>query len=104
MVVGVIILGVVGIVLVILGHLLWKKEKISLLHSYHYDKVLEEDKKAFCTLSGLGVLMVGVGILTTGLIMGFTDSAWSFIEFAIGFVAGIALLIYAGIRYNWYRN
>lgn len=104
MIVGVMILSIVGIILVIMGYLLWKKEKISLLHSYHYDKVSEEDKKAFCTLSGLGVLMVGVGILTTGLIIAFTDSAWSFIAFAIGFVAGIGLLIYAGIRYNWYRN
>lgn len=53
MIIGSIILGLVGIVFVILGYLIWKKEKISILHDYHYDKVSEVDKKAFCTLSGL---------------------------------------------------
>ena len=31
--------GLVGIVLIVLGWLIWKKEKISLLRDYHIDKV-----------------------------------------------------------------
>ena len=95
-----IILGLVGFVLVILGYLIWKKEKISLLHSYHYDKVSEENKKIFCMLSGVGVLIIGMGILMTGIIIGITDSPWSFMAFATGFVVGLIMLIYAGARYN----
>ena len=98
--IGAIIVGLIGIVLVVLGYLLWKKERISLLHSYHYDKVSEEDKKAFCAISGIGVITVGIGLLITGIAIGITDSAWSFIAFAIGFFVGISLLIYAGVRYN----
>ena len=98
--IGSIILGLVGIVLIVLGYLVWKKEKISLFHDYHYDKVSVEDKKAFCIISGIGVVIIGIGILITAIIIGITDSAWSFIAFAMGFVAGLILLIYAGIRYR----
>ena len=52
-----IILGLVAISLIVLGYLIWKKEKISLLHEYHYDKVLEEDKKAFCWRLYLSVFL-----------------------------------------------
>lgn len=99
-IVGMIIICVIGTICTILGYLMWKKEKISLLHSYHYDKVSEGDKKAFCTLSGIGIFLIGLGLLITGVIIGITDSALSFIAFAIGFIAGLMMLIYSGIRYN----
>ena len=97
---GSIILGIVGIILVVLGYLIWKKQKISLLHSYHYDKVQAEDKKAFCTISGIGIVIIGMGILLTAVVVDRIHSMWSFIPFAIGFVSGLIMLIYAGIRYN----
>ncbi len=83
-----------------LGCLMWKKEKITLLHSYHYDKVSPSDKKVFCKISGWGVIFIGIGLLVTAIIIGITDSALSFIAFALGFVVGLALLIYAGTKYN----
>lgn len=92
--------GIVGIIFIVLGYFIWKKEKISLLHSYHYDKVSEEDKKVFAMLSGLGVLIIGISLLLTAVIVGITDSAKSFIAFAAGFVVGISFLIYAGVKYN----
>ena len=98
--IGSIITGLIGIVFCAVGYLIWKKEKISLLHDYHYDKVAPEDKKAFCTLSGWGVLSIGIGLLITAVIIGLTDSAWSFLAFAAGIAAGLALLVYAGKKYN----
>ena len=98
--VGAIIVAVIGIVFITLGYLLWKKEKITLLHSYHYEKVSPSDKKAFCKISGWGVTSIGIGLLVTAVIIGITDSALSFIAFALGFVAGLVLLIYAGAKYN----
>ena len=98
--VGSIIVAVIGIVFVALGYLMWKKEIITLLHSYHYDKVLPSDKKCFCKISGLGVIFIGIGLLVTAIIIGITDSALSFIAFTLGFVMGLVLLIYAGVKYN----
>ena len=95
-----ILVGLVGFVLIILGYMVWKKEKISLFHDYHYDRVSEEDKKAFCTISGIGVVLIGIGLFITSIIIGITDSMWSFIPFVIGFVAGLIMLIYSGIKYN----
>ena len=98
--VGAIIVAVIGIVFITLGYLMWKKEKITLLHSYHYDKVSPSDKKVFCKISGWGVISIGIGLLVTAAIIGITDSALSFIAFALGFVVGLVLLIYAGAKYN----
>ena len=98
--VGAIIVAVIGIVFVTLGYLMWKKGKITLLHSYHYDKVSPSDKRIFCKISGLGVIFIGIGLLVTAIIIGITDSALSYIAFALGFVVGLVLLIYAGVKYN----
>ena len=98
--VGSIIVAVIGIVFITLGYLTWKKEIITLFHSYHYDKVSPSDKKCFCKISGLGVIFIGIGLLVTAIIIGITDSALSFIAFALGFVVGLVLLICAGVKYN----
>ena len=100
MITALFIVSITGIVFCLLGYLIWKKQRITLLHDYHYDKVSEKDKEAFCALSGKGVLTIGVSLLITAIIIGITDSPWSFIVFAIGFVAGMRMLIMAGNRYN----
>lgn len=93
-------ISILAIVFIHLGYLVWKKEKITLLHSYHYDKVSSHDKKVFCKISGWGVIFIGIGLLITAIIIGITNSPLSFIAFAIGFIFGLALLIYAGVKYN----
>ena len=100
MILAAIILGLVGIILIIFGYLIWVKKKISLLHDYHYNKVAEEDKKAFCTLSGIGVLIIGAGLCLSAVLAVIMDSPISMIPFGVGFVAGIVVLIYVGVRYN----
>ena len=100
MILGATITGAVGILCLVLGYLIWIKEKITLLHNYHYSRVKEDDKKAFCRLSGIGVIAVGIGALVSAVLILITDSALSFIGFGIGFAVGIAMLIYAGRKYN----
>lgn len=98
--IGSIILGLVAVVLIVMGYQVWKNEKITLFHDYHYDKVAEEDKKAFCTISGIGIFIVGMGMLISAVLVGIIDSMWSSIPFAAGFVFGLIMVIYAGIKYN----
>ena len=99
MILGSIVLGLVGALLIIIGYLIGVKEKINLLHDYHYAKVKQEDKKVFCTLCGIGLALIGVGILISGVIFLLTESLLSFIGCAIGFTLGIAIIIYAE-KYN----
>lgn len=77
-------IGVFALVFIYLGCLMWKKEKITLPHNYHYDKVSLSDKKVFCKISGWGVIFIGIGLLMTAIIIGITDSALSFIAFTLG--------------------
>ncbi len=100
MIIGAAVCAFVGAVCLILGWLLWKKERITVLHDYHYDKVTKENKKAFCTLSGIGLTVVGIGLIVTAVLLVLTGSVLSFLAFAAGFTAGIALLITAGVKYN----
>ena len=95
-----IIFGVVGMLLLVFGLLIWKKQRISLLHDYHYDKVKEEDKEVFCKWSGIGVCLIGLGILVAGVVAFLTESPLSMLVFGAGFVVGLGMLIYAGVRYN----
>lgn len=95
-----IILFLVGTAFVIVGWLIWKKEKITLIHNYHHDKVSEEDKGAYTALTGKGALIIGAGIIVTGLVDLITGTGWGWIVFGISFSAGLALMITAGLRYN----
>ena len=97
---GAILIGGFAVLFFVLGYLVWIKEKITLFHSYHYDKVAEENKKAFCKISGIGLIVIGMGVLSAGIICGATGVAWGAIAVAIGFLIGLAMLIYAGVKYN----
>ena len=99
-IIGIVIIGVIGILLIILGFLLWKKEMITLLHNYHVDKVTPENRKAFCKQSGIGLIVIGTGLLLTGVSLARTDSAYSFIWFASSFLVGLIMMIASGTKYN----
>lgn len=70
------------------------------MHDYHIDKVSAENKTAFCKMSGIGLIVIGIGLLITAVLLGVTDSAYSFLCFAVCFAIGLALLIAAGVKYN----
>ena len=99
-----IIIGVLfmllSLVFIRLGWLIWKKQKMDLIISYHCDKVIEENKQAYCMLSGIGVFIMGVCFGFSGICTAFLQSVYIFIPITVGFALGIALLAAAGIKYN----
>ena len=100
MIVGVLVTGGTGLLIAWLGWLVWKKEKITLLHDYHTDKVSTENMPAFCKLSGIGLIVIGTGGLTSAVLLALTGSAYSFVCFAVCYAAGLALLTKADRKYN----
>lgn len=100
MIVEFVLLLAVGIVFLVMGWLIWKKEKITLIHSYHCDKVSDANKGAYTALVGKGTLIIGVGILVTGVIDLMTQTGWGWIVFGVSFIVGLGFMIFAGIRYN----
>ncbi len=94
------VLALTGAALCWLGAEIWLKHRIGLLHEYHYDKVSEENKPAFCRLAGIGVLVIGIGFVASGLAAALTGSLLGLIPMTAGIAAGTALLIAAIARYN----
>ena len=45
-------------------------------------------------------MAMGIGLLVTTALLAITESAWSFLAFAIGFAVGLSLLLYAERTYN----
>ena len=99
MIIGCIIETSVGVLLIVLGSLVWFKRKVSLLHTYHYKNVKEEDLPAYCRMVGIGLILIGLGIGATGVLNLFYLSLW-WIPVLVGFVAGLTVFIIAQKKYN----
>ena len=95
-----VLLILLGAVFIGIGLAIWKKRKMDLIIRYHCDRVSEADKPAYCTLSGIGVFLIGAGFALSGICAAFMRSAIVLVPAAAGLAAGLALLVLAGIRYN----
>ena len=94
------LLIILGVVFVWLGLAIWKKQKMELIIRHHCDRVKEEHKPAYCALSGIGVFVIGIGFILSGICSVLMQSVLTLIPMAAGLAAGTTLLILAGIRYN----
>ena len=99
MIFGVIVELAVGLLCVVLGLVIWIKRKVSLVHTYHYKNVKQEDLPAYSRLLGIGLILMGVGIGVTGLLNLFESAFW-WIPMAVGFVAGVIVMSIAQKKYN----
>ena len=95
-----IIMLVVGGIFLFLGWRIWKKEQITLIHSYHYTKVSETDKKAYTEKMGKGIIIIGIGMIITGAVDFLISTSYGWIFFGIGFVWGFVIMIAAQKKYN----
>lgn len=95
-----ILLLIIGVIFIWIGISIWKKEKISLIHSYHYTKVKEENKKAYTEQMGKGVIIIGSGMILTGVVGYVTKTTYGWIFFVLSFVLGFIFIINAQKKYN----
>ena len=89
-----------GILLIWLGLVIWKKQKIEFIIKYHMYKVCDEHKQAYCRLCGIGVFISGIGFVVSGIWMLFTIELYSLIPMMAGLATGILLLFISVVRYN----
>ncbi len=99
MILGVVIDLSVGLLCVILGLLLWRKQKNTILHDYHYRHVKKEDIPAYTRQMGIGLILLGVGVCITGVLSLLASSLW-WIPLAAGFVLGIFTMHRAQMKFN----
>ena len=99
MIFGCIVEGLVGLLCIVLGVLLWKKQMISLLHDYHHKHVKQKDIPAYTKQIGIGLILVGAGILITGVLNLFYSAYW-WVALVAGFVSGLIVMYKAQKKYN----
>jgi preprotein translocase subunit Sss1 len=89
-----------GVVFLFLGWRIWKKEQITLIHSYHYKKVSEKDRKPYTEKMGKGCMIIGVGMLLAGIVDFETKTTYGWICFGLCFISAMVIMIKAQIKYN----
>ena len=99
MLIGVIVELAVGALCIVLGSILWKKQKVSLVHEYHYKNVKKDDIPAYTRLLGIGLIVIGAGICVTGAFNWFESSLW-WVPMLVGFAVGSAVMSRAQKKYN----
>ncbi len=99
MLVGFIVEAAVGALCIVLGAVIWKKRKVSLVHEYHYQNVKKEDIPAYARLLGIGLILIGAGIAVTGVFNLFERPFW-WVPMLVGFIAGILVMNKAQKTYN----
>ncbi len=90
----------IGIVLIVLGILTWKKQMVSILHAYHYKNVKKEDIPFYTRLMGIGQIVIGIGLCLTGMLRILTYNILSYSPFIAGFIIGLIIMHKAQIKYN----
>ena len=97
---------IIGIVFIVIG-ILNMRGNVNLLHSYHRDRVKEEDKKPMGKAVGLGMIIIAVAIMINGVLT-FLSTAlnnWVLEAVGLGFLivglaVGLGLTLYAIKKYN----
>lgn len=90
----------VGLLCIVLGLIIWKKQKISLIHDYHHENVKKEDVPAYTRLTGIGLIIAGTGCCITGIVDFVFKTLLGWIAFILGFVFGMILINKAQKEYN----
>ena len=98
--------AVLGIVISVLG-CINMTGNISSLHSYHRNRVTEENRKPFGRLVGLGTLIIGLSMILFSALLYLYDTTGSSVftvigtvELIAGIAVGLGLSFYAMIKYN----
>ncbi len=99
MILGAVIEFVVGAICIVMGVLLWKTQKVSILHDYHYQYVKKTDIPAYARQMGIGLIIIGVGIAITGLLNLAYSYLW-WVPLLAGFVVGLIVIFMAQKKYN----
>ena len=92
--------AVVGVVLIVLGFLTWKKQTIAFLHSYHYKNVKEEEIPEYTKLMGIGQIIIGIAFCLAALLRLLSKQTASWVIFISGLAAGLVFIFIAQSRHN----
>ena len=104
--IGNVVAFLVGVICIVLG-ISNMKGNISSLHSYHRDRVSEEDRIPFGKQVGWGTVIVGIGSIVFSILSTVTLYTENNISILLGtvflivaIIVGLVISCYAMIKYN----
>ncbi|MEG1613524.1 MAG: DUF3784 domain-containing protein [Clostridia bacterium] len=97
---GVFVMGLLAILFLTIGLVLIIGHTITLIHSYHWQNVKEEDKKIYTTKMGISFLIFFASLLIGSLVNLFTKTNWGWLLFGVGMIIGSIFLYYVQKKYN----
>ena len=86
---------ILGLTLIALGVLTWKKRTTAFLHSYHYKNVKEEDLPLYTKRMGVAQIIFGAGFCLTAVLKLFIKGALSWLFLVLGLAAGLPFVFKA---------
>lgn len=90
---------VVGIGIIMVGVFVFMGN-IKIIHSYHWKKVSDVDKKVFCRFHGIADIVLGACLIVTSILEILKVSEVSWIVTIVGVVICLGLILYAQFKYN----
>lgn len=92
-----------GILIILLGMMIWKKQKVTLINGRSDIKMKEEDLKKYTESIGKAYIIVGLATVIMIILIQVASDAFRFIGFIIwilGFVISIAKIIRTQHKYK----
>ncbi len=94
-----IVMLVLGIVISVMG-IVNMTGNISTIHSYNRRKVKEEDIPKYGRLVGMGTLIIGASVVVDCVLLQLSLTLPATVITVAAIVVGLALILYAQIKYN----
>ncbi|MDD8048237.1 MAG: DUF3784 domain-containing protein [Thomasclavelia sp.] len=95
-----IVMIIIGVLMLVIGYLLVFKQKINLLHSYHYKRVQEKDKPTVCRYTGLGNIIIGIGMIVEPIFAYLISETVGLIICCVFVGVGVIIAVLVIMKYN----
>ena len=89
-----------GILLLGMGYFIGVKQKIQLVHSYHYKNVSEQNRPSFCKGVGLGNAIIGGAILSVPVLQPLLGVTIALAIAGAAAVIGGIIVVRTIVKYN----
>ena len=100
MIFGFIVCMAVGLLCIIVGIVIWTKQKLALIHDYLVENIRKEDVPAYTKQIGAGMILIGAGCCAMGASLLLERISPGLVGMAIGILIGTIFLVRAQIRYG----
>ena len=89
-----------GLGFVLMGLMIWKKEKLNMINAYHYKNVAKDNVKAYTEKIGKSLLLLGLGMIISALVDLWLKINISWLIMGIFLLGGFYFMAKAQKKYN----